>query len=361
MYPSAGSLEHGFRQSHEERKVPQRRPDIRHRCTRCRAEDVFELDCPGDVCDAICDRCLELLEPEWADATDAPYEEWTPNRDEKLRRIVLMPPSRRALPREPAIAPLSGNQVSGPVLCRHNNLDGHPIVRRLAAERIQALYHFTSVENLPLIVATGGLLSKHALQRHHIAPPAPGGNEVSRDLDRRNDNWDFVSLSFTPHIPMAYYKKRDSHLCYFVLHPHVAALPGVMFTDRNATDHTHRRGGDVTGLNLIDFTVVRYEHAPDRADWKPLVQAEVLVPARVDLGCVAYVGFVSEASRDEAVRLMAHIPEDARRPSLLVAPSVFAGDPRIPASLRLPRLETVRASCSISDKVTLEARVISEE
>src|SRR4051794_33435849 len=70
----AASLKYGLRPNHEHQEVPQRDRGVRHRCTQCRVEDVFEPDCPGDVCDAICDRCLELLEPEWADATDAPYE-----------------------------------------------------------------------------------------------------------------------------------------------------------------------------------------------------------------------------------------------------------------------------------------------
>ncbi|WP_376795594.1 DarT ssDNA thymidine ADP-ribosyltransferase family protein [Thermogemmatispora sp.] len=50
----------------------------------------------------------------------------------------------------------------------------------------------------------------------------------------KNNNWDKVSLSFTPYTPMAYHVKRRRHLCYLCISPEVAALQGVIFTDTNA-------------------------------------------------------------------------------------------------------------------------------
>jgi len=74
-----------------------------------------------------------------------------------------------------------------------------------------------------------------------------GGDALSHSLDLRNDNWDKVSLSLTPYLPMAYHRKREQHLCYFVLRPEIVALAGVVFTDTNAARNDHKRGEGLQG------------------------------------------------------------------------------------------------------------------
>src|SRR5439155_23114198 len=93
--------------------------------------------------------------------------------------------------------------------------DAAQILQKLRQERIGALFHFTSVENLPCIARLGALCSKATLQQRGMWPCAdPGGNELSHSLDARNDNWDKLSVYWTPNTPMAYRKKRAKHLCF---------------------------------------------------------------------------------------------------------------------------------------------------
>jgi hypothetical protein len=101
--------------------------------------------------------------------------------------------------------------------------DAGSILARLQQERISTLYHFTSVENLPYIRQMQALCSKETLGHAGLWPaPAPGGNLKSHNLDRQRGNWDKVCLNFTPYTPMAYYKKREHHLCFLSIQIQVA-------------------------------------------------------------------------------------------------------------------------------------------
>lgn len=96
--------------------------------------------------------------------------------------------------------------------------DVNAILARLKQERINALYHFTSVENLLNICEMQALCSKKMLEDEgRWPPPIPGGNTLSHSLDRYNGNWDKVPLNLTPHTPMVYGKKRKEHLCFFII------------------------------------------------------------------------------------------------------------------------------------------------
>lgn len=213
------------------------------------------------------------------------------------------------------------------------------ILRRLRMERIPALFHFTSVENLRLIRNMGALCSKQVLENSgHWPPPEPGGNQLSHSLDRQNGNWDKVSLNFTPHTPMAYRKKQASHLCFFVIDVSVAAREGVIFTDTNAASTTgQQRGEGLAGLGLIDFNAIRSAPQPwNRDGWVRPVQAEILVPDRVPLGQVQEVGFVSPASLEEARRIWGNAPS----PMFAVRQKYFSDSP-YGISINFPYLDSI--------------------
>jgi len=58
------------------------------------------------------------------------------------------------------------------------------ILAHLKKEGVAYLYHFTSVENLPMIYHRRALCSKSALMSENKWPPVPGGNALSHNLDR---------------------------------------------------------------------------------------------------------------------------------------------------------------------------------
>lgn len=200
--------------------------------------------------------------------------------------------------------------------------DAQAILSRLQREKIPAFYHFTSVRNLPDISRAQALCSKETLQAMGMwPPPVPGGNELSHRLDRRNRNWDKVGLNLTPFTPMAYRKKREQHLCFFVIRPEVAAWSGVVFTDTNAASSGQRREEGLAGLDIIDFQAIRSDPRPgDRDGWLTPVQAEVLVPDKIALQYVEEVAFVSSASRAHARRLWGARPH----PEFTVKGQLFA-------------------------------------
>jgi hypothetical protein len=198
------------------------------------------------------------------------------------------------------------------------------ILTRLRLEGIENLYHFTSVKNLPSISKQGALCSKELLESSDDWPcPDPGGNDLSHNLDRANDNWDKIGLNLTPHTPMAYRKKPEGHLCFFVISPLVAGWEGAVFTDTNAASNDHQRGEGLAGLALINFEMVR-SLSPGNPEWKKLVQAEVLVPHKIPLEFISKVAFVSEASKIEGERLWGH----ANCPNFAVDKEIFTNSPQ---------------------------------
>lgn len=113
----------------------------------------------------------------------------------------------------------------------------------LRGHRIGCLYHFTDIDNLPLILEGNGLRSKEWLERKGwLDRVKTGGNQLSKDLDVAHDNWDKVSLSWCLKHPMAWWKEAEQHLCYLNVSLGVALRDGIVFTDRNATDNNEQRG-----------------------------------------------------------------------------------------------------------------------
>lgn len=203
--------------------------------------------------------------------------------------------------------------------------DADAILSRLKKEGITALYHFTSVTNLPYICSAQGLYSKAELKARRILPLVDtGGNDLSFNLDQRNDNWDKVCLNLTPYTPMAYHRKRDQHLCYFVIAPKVATLSGVIFTDTNAASNAHRRGEGLEGLDNINFEVIRSISRIDRETWKKYIQAEVLVPNFIPFEYISEVGFVSRASMEHSERLCGSL----QHPTFAITPRLFTDSQR---------------------------------
>lgn len=205
--------------------------------------------------------------------------------------------------------------------------DAGAILSRLKREGMVALYHFTSVENLPGICEMKALCSKKTLHSARGGlPVVTGGNPLSHSLDRSRGNWDKVSLNLTPYTPMVYHKKKEQHLCFLVVSLEVAAWSGVVFTDTNATSNDHRRDDGLTGLDLINFEIIRSTAHPDKQAWKRHVQAEILVPDRIPLDYVSSINFVSNASKTYAERLCALLPH----PPFRVNERLFSDSPRSP-------------------------------
>lgn len=212
-------------------------------------------------------------------------------------------------------------------MARSLHPDAAAILARLQQEGVTSLYHFTSVENLPDICREQALLSKEKLiAKGLLSRIDSGGNDLSLGLDQRNDNWNKVSLGLTPYLPMAYYRKRERHLCYFLIRPEVAAWSGVVFTDTNATSNDHKRGEGLEGLNLINFGIIFSIARGDKEVWKRYVQAEVLVPEDVPFDYIPKIVFVSQASMMYAEKLCSSLSH----PQFSIAKRLFTDSRQAP-------------------------------
>jgi len=220
---------------------------------------------------------------------------------------------------------------------RHHQAD--KILARLEKERISALYHFTSVENLPGVSQHQGLCSKCFLESKNAWPvPQPGGNQQSHELDQIKGNWDLISLTYTPHTPMAYRKKSLCHLCFLEISIDVALREGVVFTDSNAAGYSaQKRGEGTAGLDLVNFSMVKSSPLPWNQDWVHLSQAEVLVPSYIGLDSIRRVAFVSNVSRREGLRLWGN----NSHPEFVVDRVPFANYPNSPDSIDFSHVSEV--------------------
>lgn len=181
----------------------------------------------------------------------------------------------------------------------YKNSEKETISKILRNHNINSFWHFTEIRNLSYIKEKKGLLSKQNLEKEKLIDKIIlGGSKESLELDKKIGNWDKISLSFTPHTPMSFYKKLEKHLVFIEISSEVATFDGVYFTDRNATrtrDGQMRDQG-VKGLKNVRFEYINCLPRYDDKDWKKYVQAEVLVPNYIPIKYFKKIHFVSKAS-----------------------------------------------------------------
>ena len=117
-----------------------------------------------------------------------------------------------------------------------------------------SLYHFTDRKNLASI-AEFEILSKQETVRRGIVVKAPGGNDLSRDVDtlKRLDN--YVNLCFTKHHPMCYRAQKKGRIPnprYLRIDLDILKFDGVKVTPNVANE---------AGTNLLDV-----EHGLEELD-----------------------------------------------------------------------------------------------
>lgn len=102
--------------------------------------------------------------------------------------------------------------------------------------------------------------------------------DLSRNLD------DFVRLSFCDDHPMMYRLQNEgANLCLLEIDLSVVNVPGVMFSNMNATDNQATVQSGIDGLKAVNLDATqRHFVRKEDEDFKPH-QAEILVPKVVPL------------------------------------------------------------------------------
>jgi hypothetical protein len=149
---------------------------------------------------------------------------------------------------------------------------------------IKKLYHFTDSSNIKSINTLGGLYSWEYLEVNGYQIPRPGGNDLSRKLDKRKKIQDYVRLCFNPNQPMLHVAREDGRIKSPVLievDTEVIFFNTTMFSNKNATRTDAVIGGDFDCFSQISFDVVTRSWSNEVE--KQLFQAEVLVKRHIPL------------------------------------------------------------------------------
>ena len=157
--------------------------------------------------------------------------------------------------------------------------DANEILNYLRMKGIRCFYHFTDRQNMNSIRKYGGLLSWYYCKEHNIDIPNPGGDNLSRKLDRRQNLEDYVRLSFCNDHPMAFRKHNEgSDLILLQVSIDVAAFQSALFSNRNAASSNFSCGSDLEHLKNVNINATqRHFVGRDEGEVFFLHQAECMV------------------------------------------------------------------------------------
>lgn len=161
-------------------------------------------------------------------------------------------------------------------------------VAAVLIEVLPGLFHFTDAENVPLMEAEGGILSLRELEARGLEVPRPGGNEWSREADRRRGLDRYVHLCLRANHPMEYRARQDGRIRdtrWLRVSTEVLDWEGV----RVAPDIANKAGVELLHvaetLDVVDWGKLRERLDFSDPEQQKIVQrlerVEILVPTRV--------------------------------------------------------------------------------
>lgn len=151
-------------------------------------------------------------------------------------------------------------------------------------ERFDAIWHFTDGSNLETIKQYG-LLALAEAGRRGIEIPAPGGNDLSQELDKRKGLDKYIHLAFVDDHPMLYRAEQERRITapiWFKIKSSIILEEGVRF----CSDVCNKTGVSILTAEQakaqIDFEVLfTYMDGTDpeiQARRRAAIKSEILVP-----------------------------------------------------------------------------------
>lgn len=157
----------------------------------------------------------------------------------------------------------------------------------LSSNNIQTLYHFTDEANIQSIKRNGGLYSWHYCLLNQIDIPYPGGNELSRSLDRKYGLQNYVRVCFTACHPMMFNALdhgRINNPLLLEIDTEVVFWKNAKYANMNATRKDVNIGSTLEDFLKIRFDLVRLRNHFDINDIeKPFFQAEILILEKIPI------------------------------------------------------------------------------
>jgi len=170
---------------------------------------------------------------------------------------------------------------------RNWKTDWQAFQRVIAEKNITVLYHFTDRANLQSIRNNGGLYSWEYCEDNNIRITFPGGDDLSRSLDRRYNLENYVRLCFTKNHPMMYVAQKQGRInnpVILEIYPEVIYWKDTSFSDMNATKNGHTKGGTLQDFQRIKFEVVKQRvHFDVAEELQKYYQAEVMIKKHIPL------------------------------------------------------------------------------
>lgn len=163
----------------------------------------------------------------------------------------------------------------------------------LKTNGITKLYHFTDDANIQSIIDNGGLYSWKTCEDKGITIRKPGGDDLSRSLDKYKHLENYVRLCFTKNHPMMYAAKKTGRInspVILEIDLSIANLPTTKFSDRNATKNGAIIHSGLDGVSKIHFkTVKQPNHFDLSTEEKEFYQAEVLVLEKIPISYITNI------------------------------------------------------------------------
>lgn len=160
----------------------------------------------------------------------------------------------------------------------------------LNQNEITKIYHFTDYSNVESIIKNGGLFSWYACKVNGIEIKKPGGSQMSRQLDMKDNLGNYVRLSFTPDNPMMYAALKDGRISRPVileLEPELIYWHGTKYSNVNATKRNKILGDTIEFFKAIRFSILKKgDYLRLSKDEKPFYQAEILVKEKIPLNMI---------------------------------------------------------------------------
>lgn len=209
------------------------------------------------------------------------------------------------------------------------------------------IYHMTHIENVPQILAEGGLVcdadaARRKLCKQSIAHAELKERRATRPVEKLFFGQiaaggvlaDYVPFYFTKRSPMLYaikggyvehFKGRQSDVVYLVSSAEAVAESKLIwcFTNGHAVEGVTEFYDDLSNLKKVDWEVIRdwsWKNTLADLDRKRRKQAEFLVHKRFPWELISSIGVLNRAKADLMAKLLA---KSGHCPSVTVEPEWY--------------------------------------
>ena len=194
--------------------------------------------------------------------------------------------------------------------------DWQKYLQILEQGNVTKLYHFTDRDNLESIIKNGGIYSWADCRDKGISISKPGGGDLSRSLDQRDNLEYYVRLSFVKDHPMMFVAMNEGRITNPVvleINIETALWKDTMYADRNMTKNGANVGGSINNLKDIHFELFKGQGYFDMDDDdKMYFKAEVLVKNYIPLKYITNIGNFGIPIPSQPQMLQAKIPYTAQ-------------------------------------------------